>query len=205
MRSGWPPRAGGDGAMTAKPCRLTVHMRPACSVPPTCEARPAGGPGRIRTGFFRVRGGCPAVGRQAQMGAGEGIAPPCLAYEARLDLSPANPQWLQRQDSNLHVAAYEAGLGPFQARCNAGGVAGSRTPIIAMPRRRRAIGPRPHGRRSCVDGNQLPVGDTDGPEGQSLRTPGLEASGRGAPLRQNGGEGRARTVGPRVANAVLFR
>ena len=28
--------------------------------------RASGGPGRIRTGFFRVRGGCPAVGRQAQ-------------------------------------------------------------------------------------------------------------------------------------------
>lgn len=34
------------------------------------------------------------------------------------------------------------------------------------------------------DENKLPVGDTDDPEGQSLRTPGLEASGRGASQRQ---------------------
>ena len=55
------------------------------------------------------------------MVAGVGIAPTCLAYEARLDLSPANPRWLQRQDSNLHVTAYETALEPFQARCSAFG------------------------------------------------------------------------------------
>ena len=37
---------------------------------------------------------------------------------------------------------------------------------------------------SPLGGKKLPVGDTDGPECQSLRTPGLEASGRGASQRQ---------------------
>lgn len=55
------------------------------------------------------------------MVAGVGLAPTCLAYEARLELPPGNPRWLQRQDSNLHMAAYETALEPFQARCSAGG------------------------------------------------------------------------------------
>ncbi len=56
--------------------------------------------------------------------AGVGLAPTCMAYETRLELPPANPRWLQRQDSNLHMAAYETALEPFQARCSAGGVVG---------------------------------------------------------------------------------
>ena len=119
-----------------------------------------------------------AVGRQARMVAGEGIAPSYLAYETRLDLSPANPQ--------------------------CGGVARNRTAIAAMPRQRRAnwtTTPGP-GRTRAV--KQLPVGDTDDP--MPVREDlGLEASGHVAPQRQNGGPRRARTADPRVANAVLFR
>ena len=87
--------------------------------------------------------------------AGVGLAPTCMAYETRLELPPANPRWLQRQDSNLHMAAYETALEPFQARCSAGGVVGIRTPIVAMPRRNPAVGRRPHVEGTALDQKQV--------------------------------------------------
>ena len=89
---GWPPRAGGDGSKPVRPCRLTVlhatgvlgapgHARRALLVDPA--------------GLEPASSACEADALPLDdrpMVAGEGIAPPCLAYEARLDLSPANPQ-----------------------------------------------------------------------------------------------------------------
>ena len=146
--------------------------------------RAAGGPGRIRTGFFRVRGGCPAVGRQAQWLRVWDLHPPAwlmrpdwnYLQQTRVGCSGRTrtciwrlmrPLWNPSRHAAVLVESW--GFEPQSSPCR-----GDILPLDDDPTARA----RPSHR------NKLPVGDTDGPECQSLRTPGLEASGRGASQRQ---------------------
>ncbi len=107
------------------------------------------------------------------------LHPPAWRMKPDWNFLQRTREWVQRQDSNLHLSAYETVLEPFQTRMHrAWGPGWDPMGGHLTSRVRRPAGAEAPARKT------LPVGDTDGPECQSVRTPGLEASGRGASLRQ---------------------
>ena len=177
------------GRVAACPVRGTVRLRrgmaPPAGIAPALPDRQSG---VLLLDHGSMKAAPPSGGNGARLPedrvvAGVGIAPTCMAYEARLDLSPANPRCGQ-------------GPSPSIAPCGEAGDVGAGAWKMAAGRgcRRSGFGQSRE--------NPFPA------RARLWGLPDLRRcwSERGAFLQQpNGGQDRDRTDGPPGANRMLFR